>query len=753
MQMTLDKLSQKKHVMPTGAIRVALIGCGAISRQLHLPILAGHEDIRLTALVDRDMTRAEEVARSYGIKRVVLDAAELQADEIDAAIIATPPFHHAPCAIQLMQRGIHVLVEKPMATSYQDAVAMVETAEQTGTVLSVGYFRRLMPSMRMLKALLDRRWLGRPLRFEVTSGGLYSWSAATLGNMRKDLAGGGVLIDFGSHLLDLLHYLFEGTAQVLEYRDNARGGIESDCRLHLRLSHQGEVVPGQVELSRTRKLGNRFAIECEGGTLEYRITERYAIQVTPHDNELVDSSRGEPRPFCLQANWADEPETEWYETVRQEIDDWLAAIRTGRPPQLSGRSALPTAEVIEECYKNVQPLEEPWLREARHTRVQAVGKTGDGRPRRVLITGATGFIGSRLAEILTLHQGLQVRALVHNPGNASRLARLPVEMVQGDVRSPADMERIVAGCDAVVHCAIGTEYGRSRSVRAVTVDGTCNLLAAARRASVARFVHLSTIGFHDPSRPGAIDENTPVAPRRDDVYAQTKAAAERAVLRAAEEGLSAVVLRPGCVYGPFGHTFVVNPLLALAEGRLVLDGAARTPSNTVFVDNLVAAIVRALEVPADTVRGQVFTIGDGDECTWGEYYNYFAERLGVSVAAAPPLVPQRRRSWPVRWMRAWSGGMRDIVASPESKALLKKVLNTDPIGWLPRRILERVPALEGWLRRAASAWTSPRFIAGPAPPRRPNRFASAAAWAVCASTRPARFWGTNRSCLAGRHWS
>src|SRR5690606_14242172 len=123
--------------------------------------------------------------------------------------------------IDLLRRGVHVLVEKPMATTLADAEEMVRVAGETGQALAVGFFRRFNPSLRLLKALLESGWPGRPRRFEVEGGGMYYWSAATLGNMRRDLAGGGVLIDFGSHMLDLLFALFGEPAEVLDYRDNA----------------------------------------------------------------------------------------------------------------------------------------------------------------------------------------------------------------------------------------------------------------------------------------------------------------------------------------------------------------------------------------------------------------------------------------------------------------------------------------------------------------------------------------------------
>src|SRR5262249_21421612 len=123
----------------------------------------------------------------------------------------------------------------------------------------------------------------------------------------------------------------------------------------------------------------------------------------------------------------------------------------------------------------------------------------------------------------------QVRALVHNPANASRLARLPVEMVQADLGAEQEVQRLVEGCDAVVHCAIGTTWGDRRKIFAVNVEGTRTLARVARVEGVRRFVHLSTIAVHDPDMSGTIDEATPVRPMKGSDYGESKAEAERVV--------------------------------------------------------------------------------------------------------------------------------------------------------------------------------------------------------------------------------
>lgn len=703
-------------------LRVAIVGCGAVARQFHIPVIAGHGEICLAAFVDQDAKSAQALGHKYQVSNILEDASKIDRSQVDAVVVATPPFHHALCCIELARRGFHVLVEKPMALTYAEGEEMVRTADEAGVVLAVGLFRRLLNSSRMMRALIEGRALGEPTGFTFNSGAFYGWPAATLGNMRKELAGGGVLIDMGSHVLDQLLYFLPGRAEVLEYRDNSLGGIESDCQLRLRIHHEGRPLDGVVELSRTRKRPGGYRIECERGAFELPLGENYQVSVVPKDLTLVDQIAGRVRDYDLRAVWADAPKEIGFAAFREEIDDWLGAIRTGCRPQLDGRTALPSIELIERCYRQAKPLDEPWVEEGLR-RSQAIPSkrhffinktTADTHavpasprssgPGRVLVTGATGFIGCRVAEVLHLRDGWHVRALVHNPGSAARLARLPVEMVQGDLRSQDDMRRVVEGCDSVVHCAIGTSYGQRSEIFAVTVDGTRNLSEAAQSAGVRRFIQISTIAVHGNDIVGVIDETTPVLPNGGE-YNESKAAAERVVERAVRDGLPAITLRLANIYGPFGKTFTIDPIERIAAGSFLLGGGDEVPSNTVYVDDVVEAIACALGCQDDDCIGQIFTIGAEDELTWNRFFGYFAEGLGVPLRTLPAddsewgslgrdiEAADRRREF------GWIGGCLEIAKSPELRSLVRKVMMTDPVGRLPRGLLG-LPGVEGRVRRA-----------------------------------------------------
>ena len=666
-------------------VRVAVIGCGAVTQSFHLPVLAGHEGVVVTALVDPNLARAKELASLYGVPSTFSSADSIDRNVADAALIATPAFLHAPGSIDLMRRGLHVLVEKPMALTLADGQRMVAVAREHRVVLTVGLFRRLLPAIRLFRASLDSGQIGDLLSVDAEVGDTYGWPLTTMAGMQRERAGGGILVDMGPHVLDLLQYICNGAPTLLEYSDNASEGIETDCLIKMRLQRGGTAVPMRVELSRTRKLRNSIRMEGSRGALEWMFGERSRLLVNP-GRHVVDAPNSSPRPVVTEARWGDEIEQLGYEGFRAQIDDWIQAIRGAAAPQLSGESALHGVQLVEECIARRVPLDEPWFAEALPRGL--VGPAPSDTGRRVLVTGASGFIGSRLTERLHFGSDWRPKALIRNPGRAARLARMPIDFAIGDLASPSTLARALEGCEAVVHAGIGTSWRQSERI-ATNVAGTKNLVDAALRAGVKRFVHLSTLAVYGNRVTGTITEETPVNPTKGWDYAESKLAAEQIVLEAAARGLPAVVLRVAVVYGPHNMTIVVRPLERLVENGLVLVDCDKVPSNTIYVDNLCEGIRLALDAPAQ-VNGQTFLMSDDDGFTWGEYFGYFADGLGATVQhrgktagaedATAPSLPQR-----------WLTGTRDLITSTEAKGLARRIYNSDPWGTPARWFVDTFP--------------------------------------------------------------
>jgi nucleoside-diphosphate-sugar epimerase len=251
--------------------------------------------------------------------------------------------------------------------------------------------------------------------------------------------------------------------------------------------------------------------------------------------------------------------------------------------------------------------------------------------RRVLVTGAGGFIGGRLADRLVRECGAAVRAQVRSVAGALRLARFPLEIVRGDVTDRGFLAAAVAGCDAVFHCAYGTRGGRwERGL--VNREGTRRLLAAAARAGVGRAVHLSTLMVYGLTADGDLTEEAPRR-RSGEVYADSKIAAERIALGFARRGeLGVAVLQPTAVYGPFGGVWTARVLAELRTGRVILVDGGEGLANHVYVDDLVDAMLLAAVEPAAV--GEAFLVSSAEPAPWRDFYACFERMLGTSRTVA-----------------------------------------------------------------------------------------------------------------------
>ncbi len=212
---------------------------------------------------------------------------------------------------------------------------------------------------------------------------------------------------------------------------------------------------------------------------------------------------------------------------------------------------------------------------------------------RVLVTGATGFIGAALAEALAA-RGDRVRALVRPTSRTAGLERLGAELARGDVRDPATLPAAVEGCEAVVHLAGAVKALRGSELFQANAEGTRNVAEACARALRApRLVYVSSLAAAGPATDGRPRrEDDPPAPVSR--YGESKLAGERAV-RAVAERVEASIVRPPIVYGPRDQELVPQLLRMARLGVVVRVGASEKRYSLVHVTDLCQGILAVLD--------------------------------------------------------------------------------------------------------------------------------------------------------------
>ena len=335
-------------------IRLAIVGCGAIS-SAYLLATQDSQDIEITALVDKDESRAIQLAEKYHITFTADDYKKI-VGRCDAAVIALPHYLHAGVTVDLLRAGMHVLVEKPMAMNTSECDEMIRAASESDRLLAVGQLRRFFYSSQFIKRIIETRVLGQIKSFEFREGVVFNWPVVSSFTFRKEF-GGGVLADTGAHVLDLLLWWL-GDYESIQYYDDAMGGVEADCELHVQLKCG---AAGVVELSRTRDLRNTLKICGERGTLEVQsqFNSQIRLQLEGQDIALGGIAKPDGRP-----------EEDAIELFRRQFDNFFGAIRGQQSLFVPGYEGRPAVELIEACHSMRQPLIKPWTIQPKHVEIQ-----------------------------------------------------------------------------------------------------------------------------------------------------------------------------------------------------------------------------------------------------------------------------------------------------------------------------------------------------------------------------------------------
>lgn len=321
-------------------VRLGIIGTGAISQIVHLPILAQRPDVAVVALADTDMHKAEALSRRFGVS-LALDTADLISFEgIDAIVVCTPNDSHEKLTIAALEAGKHVLVERPIAASSAGATRVIEAAERTGRVLSVGLPHRFRPEVVALRSFVAGGELGA--LYSVRG----SWLTRSVPAMRSSWrskasrAGGGALIDLGIPALDLCLWVvgFPRIRRVACVIGPEDSGIEDAATVMLE-THDG--------IALTLEVSNRF----------FAGEDRYYIRVMGREGsgslpplEVFKQLGGRPMDVTPRQPKPRGGENPYTNAYRRLLDDFVRCV-SGTSEAKIPREQIHLMEVIEAAYR------------------------------------------------------------------------------------------------------------------------------------------------------------------------------------------------------------------------------------------------------------------------------------------------------------------------------------------------------------------------------------------------------------------
>ena len=337
---------------PVVDLRAAIVGYGLAGRFFHAPLIAATEGLMVASVVTSSPERVAQVSREHPDAQILTRPAELwqRAEEHDLVVVAAPNDAHAALAKEAIDRGLAVVVDKPLAVTSGEAEALVDRSERASTLLTVFQNRRWDSDQLTLARLLAEDRLGTVFRYESRferwrpSAGAGSWRDSTSPEL-----GGGQLLDLGTHLVDQSLVLFGPVTHVYAEVD-ARRGAPGDDDAFVALHHAHDVISHLRASAITAAPGPRLRV----------LGSKAAFVVQELDGQ-EDALRSGARPDEV-SDWGAEPESRWGRLVSgaesapvpSERGDWprfyallVRALRDGDPPPVDPHDAVATLRIIE----------------------------------------------------------------------------------------------------------------------------------------------------------------------------------------------------------------------------------------------------------------------------------------------------------------------------------------------------------------------------------------------------------------------
>lgn len=606
-------------------LKVGIIGCGAIAK-MHIPAVQKCANATIVGLADVNPAALAALSEKYGVANTYQDPHELlEKEKPDVVHILTQPQNHHALTKAALLAGCHVFVEKPLAMNAEETEELVSLAREKGKQLCVGHSHLFDGVMQKARAIVERGDIGKICGIESYYGFDMDpkYFSAKGSTHWGHCLPGGLLMNRIDHPLSVVLPFMDPPKKIVALGVDVRDTIPLDIpgEMRLLLSDGKTLAQITVSLAASPRF-HQLTLNGTKGTLlvdfvNKRLMHYAHIPGLPKaiSRAIINLKDGGSIFRSVFSNFVKVAMKKFHavEGMPILIQKFYEALETGGPCPVTLEQSLTTMRVMDEAWRQMgcQATKGPVSEDAFPVPARKSST-------RVLVTGATGFVGQNLVKKLLEEGKHDVRVLIRNPikANAS-LRNSPVEVLFGDLTDQKCVSAAMEGVDIVYHLAAAMGGAWEDYVEG-TIRSTESIVKAAKAQKIKKLVYVSTIAVC-----GSNGKDTPITEEsgytKKDLthYIRSKIEAEKIVLEAVKkDGLNATIVRPGNIYGP-GREGKMSRIGYKVGYFYVIVGMNNIDLPIVTVDGVVQALMLAGE--SANGAGKAYNVVDDEKVSQTGY--------------------------------------------------------------------------------------------------------------------------------------